>query len=410
MVSTLTRLSSIFVSLSVLLLGHGLQQTLIPLSAVALGWSTSLIALLGAGYFCGFIIGCYRIPRWIRRVRHARVFAANAGLAVLAVLCFKFTNDLWAWIVLRALTGFSFAGLYLVIESWLNSATPNERRGTVMSFYTVLSLLALTVGQWFATLDLTTGIVLVAIAFSVAIYPIALSGTSQPDVPSNVSLSFSETYNASQVAPLNAAAAGFIMALAWSVGAVFAAESLNSPHVGTTFVSFVLLGGVFSLLPIGRLSDRLDRRWVMFGTSAIGAATATYAWYTPASFTLIMGSGFVIGATAMPLYSLAIAHANDNAQDNFLIVGGTLLVANGIGAVVAPLLYAVLTAYLSIQDPFFLLISLGFFLTSLWTFARIVIHPVERNYFEPYQPVSRTTFGAVELDPRADELTVEVNS
>ena len=133
MVSTIARLPSLFVGLSVLLLGHGLQQTLIPLSAATLGWPNAQIAMLGAGYFCGFIIGCYRIPQWIRRVRHARVFSANAGLAVLAVLCFKFSNDLWAWIALRVLTGFSFAGLYLVIESWLNSATPNERRGTVMS-------------------------------------------------------------------------------------------------------------------------------------------------------------------------------------------------------------------------------------------------------------------------------------
>ena len=404
MFSTLTSLASIFVSLSVLLLGHGIQQTLIPLSAVESGWSTSSISLLGAGYFCGFIIGCYRIPRWIRRVRHARVFAATAGLAVLAVLCYKFTNDLWSWIMLRALTGFSFAGLYLVIESWLNSATPNDKRGTVMSLYSVISLLALTGGQWFAALDLSTGIVLVAIALSLAIYPIALTGANQPEVPSNVSLSFSETYRVSQVAPINAGAAGFIMALAWSVGAVFAVESLNSPEVGTEFISFVLLGGVFSLLPIGRLSDRLDRRWVMFVTSAIGAIAAFYAWSNVSSYWLIMGSGFVVGATAMPLYSLAIAHANDNAQDNFLIVGGTLLVANGIGAVFAPLLYALLANYFSIEALFFALIGVGFLITSVWTVARIAVHPVERTYFEPYHPISRTTFGAVELDPRAEDL------
>ena len=368
----------------------------------------SQISFLGAGYFCGFIIGCYRIPRWIRRVRHARVFAATCGLAVLAVLCFKFTDELWVWIALRALTGFSFAGLYLVIESWLNSATPNERRGTVMSLYSVISLLALTGGQWFAAIDLSTGIVLVAIFFSIAIYPIALTGAHQPDVPNSVSLSFSETYRTSQVAPINAASAGFIMALAWSVGAVFAVESLSTTGAGTDFISFVLLGGVISLLPIGRLSDHVDRRWVMFVTGAIGAVTSIYAWLCPASYTLTMGAAFVVGATAMPLYSLAIAHANDNASDNFLIVGGTLLVSNGIGAVLAPLMFAGLAAFFSIQNLFFLLIGLGFTITSLVTVWRIAVHPVARNYFEPYQPVSRTTFGAVELDPRADELTVDV--
>ncbi len=410
MISTLTRLSSLFAGLSVLLIGHGLQQTLIPLTASTFGWSMSQISLLGAGYFCGFIIGCYRIPLWIRRVRHARVFAATAGLAVFAVLCFEFTDELWAWVALRALTGFSFAGLYLVIESWLNSATPNNRRGTIMSFYSVASLLALTGGQWFATLDLSTGIVLVAMFFSLAIYPIALTGAHQPDIPNSVNLSFSETYKTSQVAPLNAAAAGFVMALAWSVGAVVAVESLNDSNVGTDFISFVLLGGVFSLLPIGRLSDHVDRRWVMFVTSAIGAAVALYAWLSSPSYTSVMGAGFVVGATAMPLYSLAIAHANDNAKDNFLIVGGTLLVANGIGAVLAPLLFAGLAAFFRIQGLFFLLIGCGFVITSLWTAWRLAVHPVERSYFEPYQPISRTTFGVVELDPRADDLAPDVRS
>ena len=187
-------------------------------------------------------------------------------------------------------------------------------------------------------------------------------------------------------------------------------ESLSTTGAGTDFISFVLLGGVFSLLPIGRLSDHVDRRWVMFVTSAIGAATSIYAWLCPASYTLTMGAGFIVGATAMPLYSLAIAHANDNAKDNFLTVGGTLLVSNGIGAVLAPLLFAGLAAYFSIQELFFLLIGLGFVITSLMTAWRIAVHPVARKYFEPYQPISRTTFGAVELDPRADELTVDVRS
>ena len=309
------------------------------------------------------------------------------------------------WLALRALTGFCFAGIYLVIESWLNSATPNDRRGTVMSLYSVVSLLALTAGQWFAAVDLATGIVLVAIAFSAAIYPIALTDTHQPDVPNNVSLSFSETYQTSQVAPVNAAAAGFIMGLAWSIGAVFAAETLNTPDAASDFISLVLLGGVFSLLPIGRVSDLLDRRWVMFLTSSVGAGAAGFAWLSPPTYWVIMGAGFIVGATAMPLYSLAIAHANDNAKDNFLVVGGTLLMANGVGSVCAPTLYALLATFFELPGLFFLLIGCAFVVTSLWTAARIGVHPVERHYFEPYQPVSRTTFGAVELDPRAEEVS-----
>ena len=337
---------------------------------------------------------------------HARVFAATAGIAAMAVLSFHFLEVGWLWIMLRAATGFSFAGLYLIIESWLNSATANNNRGTVMSLYSVVSLLALVAGQLLVSTDFVQSSIIVAMLFSLAIYPIALTGVDQPDVPHNVTLSFSETYQTSQVAPVNAAAAGFIMALAWSVGAVYAAEALDSTQSGREFISVLLLGGVFSLLPIGRLSDRFDRRLVMLSTSGIGAAVTAYAWYNPISYPLLLVTGFVIGATAMPLYSLAIAHANDNAEGNFLLIGGTLLVANGIGAVIAPLIYAGLTTLTPTDAPFFPLITIGFVATTIWTAFRILVHPVERRYFEPYQPVSRTTTGAVELDPRATESVI----
>ena len=402
MIPALVRLTSIFVALSILLAGHGLQQTILPMAGNGMGWPAATISLLGAGYFCGFIVGCYRVPAWIRRVGHARVFSACGGLAAVAVLAFDFTTHATAWIALRALTGFSFAGLYMVIESWLNSATPNERRGSVMSLYSLVSLLALTAGQFLAHLDLATGAVISAIAFCLAIYPIALTGVAQPEVPKDVRLSYRVTYRASQVAPIASGISGFVMGLAWSVGAVFATETLESPAAGSDFISLLLLGGICSLIPLGRLSDRVDRRFVIVGISLIGSVAGLYAWIDQPTYKTLMISAFVIGATAMPLYSLAIAHANDNASTDFLVVGGTLLVANGIGAVSAPLVYAALTATLWSHDIFFLFVGLGFFLNTVWTAYRLTVHSVARKYFEPYQPVSRTTLGAVELDPRAE--------
>ena len=402
MIPALIRVTSVFVALSILLAGHGLQQTILPMAGNGMGWSPATVSLLGAGYFCGFIVGCYRIPAWIRRVGHARVFSASGGLAAIAVLAYDFTTFAPAWIALRALTGFSFAGLYLVIESWLNSATPNEQRGSVMSLYSVVSLVALTAGQLFAHLDLATGAVIAAMAFCLAIYPIALTGVAQPEVPKDVRLSYRVTYQASQVAPIACGTSGFVMGLAWSVGAVFATVVLDSPAAGSVFISMLLLGGICSLIPLGRLSDRVDRRFVIVGISLVGSAAGLYAWTAQPTYNTLMIAAFVIGATAMPLYSLAIAHANDNANTDFLVVGGTLLVANGIGAVSAPLVYAALTATLWSHDIFFLFVGLGFLLNTVWTAYRLSVHSVARKHFEPYQPVPRTTLGAVELDPRAE--------
>ena len=402
MIPALVRLTSIFAALSILLIGHGLQQTALPVQAGALLWSPATISLLGAAYFLGFILGSYRIPRWIRRVGHARVFSACAGLAAAAVLGFGFSVEPAVWITLRVVTGFSFAGLYLVIESWLNTATPNERRGSVMSLYSLVSLLALIAGQFLAGVDLTTGISIVAIAFCLAIYPIALTGVEQPETPHDVELSFQSTYRASQVAPMAAAVSGFVMGLAWSVGAVVTTERTDAGEAATDFMTYLLLGGACTLLPLGRLSDRVDRRLVVCGISLIGGLASLYACLHPISHSTSIIIAFIVGATAMPLYSLAIAHANDNADTDFLTIGGTLLVANGVGAVAAPLLYAALSGTAVHPILFFLLITTAFATNTLWTGYRLTIHPVSRTFLEPFQAVSRTTLGAVELDPRAD--------
>lgn len=402
MIPALSQMTSIFTALIILLFGHGLQQTILPMAGSSLGWPAPIISLLGAGYFFGFILGCYRIPAWVRLVGHARVFSACGGLATIAVLLFEFTTNAPLWVSLRALTGFSFAGLYLVIESWLNSATTNDRRGMTMSLYSLISLFALMMGQLQADLDLSTGIAITAISFCLAIFPIALTETKQPETPHDLALSFRVTYRASQVAPLASGVSGFVLGLVWSVGAVFAANTIGSPAAGTDFITCLLLGGICSLMPLGRLSDRVDRRLVIFGASLLGCAVSLYAWIDQPTYTSLMFAAFVIGATGTPLYSLAIAHANDNASTDFIVVGSTLLVANGLGAISAPLLYAGLTASFWQNDVLFLLVGLGFLTNTLWTLFRLNIHDADRDYFEPYQAVSRTTLGAVELDPRAD--------
>ena len=396
------RLTSLFVALSILLVGHGLQQTILPMTGSALGWPASIVSLLGAAYFSGFIVGCYRIPRWIRRVGHARVFSACAGLAAIAVLTYEFSRAEGVWLAARVLTGFSFAGIYLIIESWLNGATANERRGSVMSLYSLISLIALTAGQFLANLDLTTAVTLAAMAFCLSIYPVALTRVDQPETPKDVRLSFRTTYNASQVAPVASAVSGFAMGLSWSVGAVYATQALGSQEAGTQFITCMLLGGICSLIPAGRLSDRVDRRFVIFGISLLGCLTSIYTWASPITFYWTMFAAFILGAAAMPLYSLAIAHANDNADADFIVVGGTLLVANGVGSIVGPFVYSAYAAFAPDYDTFFLLITIAFFVNAIWTATRILIHTAPREYFEPYQAVSRTTLGAVELDPRAD--------
>ncbi|MCR9259610.1 MAG: MFS transporter [Pseudomonadaceae bacterium] len=401
MKATLKSLFSVFLSLAILLLGHGLQQTLLPLHAQNIGWSPAAIGLTGAAYFAGFILGCYCMPRLIASVGHIRVFTVCTALAIVAILTLAQWQYLSVWIVMRLLTGVSLAGFYMVIESWLNENVAERSRGSLLSFYGFVCIGAMAVGQLLLfSDDMLQGAVLAAMIFALAIVPVGLTTSPQPAIPPRVIPRFRVAYQASQVGLIAAAISGFVMGLIWSNGAVFAGRVALDNQVGATFIMAVLLGGLFWQLPLGRLSDHIDRRWVILGTSTL-AFVCSISWVffgatTPLHLYVL---GFVVGGSAMPLYSLGVAHANDNARGDFLLIAGALLLANGLGSIAGPLLYAGLVG-LQLDNLFFVLIAAAFAVSAVWTGARLVLHHVSRDHFEPYQMVPKTTMAAVDMDPR----------
>jgi MFS family permease len=404
MSSAMRPLFSVFLSLTILLIGHGLQQSLLPLYAHSIGWSPAEVGLTGSAYFLGFIVGCFYVPKLIRRVGHVRVFTVCSGVAIMAILMTAKWQQVGIWALCRALTGLSFAGLYMIFESWLNERAPHDLRGTIMSFYGFLSVAAMAVGQLFLfDLQIVEGSSLVAMILALAIIPVALTTSPQPQLPTEVSVSFSAAYRASQVAPVMAAVAGFVMGLVWSNGAVFASAHSSSTNAGASFILFTLIGGLVCQLPAGRLSDHHDRRWVMLALSmtACISIAAALSLGQLSDFTLNF-LAFVLGGTAMPMYSLAIAHANDNAEGRFLVIASAMLVANGLGSTIAPLIYAGLN-HAGFNNAYFVMIGIVYLLGVIWIVFRLSVHEALGEYYEPYQNIPKTTLGAADLDPRVSE-------
>ncbi len=190
------------------------------------------------------------------------------------------------------------------------------------------------------------------------------------------------------------------MGLVWSNGAVYA-NSLAS-DTGANFIVATLLGGMICQLPVGRLSDWIDRRWVLLGLT-LTACVAIALWVAlPLTVISLFTVGFILGGTAMPMYSLAIAHANDNAEGKFLVISSAMLVANGLGSTLGPLVYSGLNA-IGFSDVYFIVIGIVYLLGAIWTAYRLTVHEVEREFYEPFQATAKTTLGAVELDPRSEE-------
>jgi MFS family permease len=339
--ASLAPIAALLTSLAFLLMGNGLQTTLLPLRADAAGFTASAIGIMGGAYFGGFILGCLFGARVIRRAGHIRTYVAMSALATAVVLLHSLFVEAAAWWPLRAVTGFAFAVLAMVIESWLNERATNRNRGAVMSVYTVLNLTVITVGQQLVNLYAPGGFqlfVLAAILISLAAVPIALTAAPAPAPLASVRLRLGHLYRLSPVAVVSALAVGLANGAFWALGPVFALKAGASVQQATLFMSVAVLGGAALQWPLGRLSDRIDRRKVIVG-AALGAMTAALAI---AAFSSGFGAADLVlvalfGGFAMPIYAIGVAHMNDFvASDAFVESSSGLLLVYGIGAVIGP--------------------------------------------------------------------------
>jgi MFS family permease len=329
--------------MAMLMVGNGLLVSLLGVRASNEGFANVVTGLIMSGYFAGFFAGTWLTPRIIETVGHVRVFAALASIASIAALVHSLWIDPVSWIAMRALAGFSFAGLYVVAESWLNAGSGNETRGRMLAIYMLTQYSGLAVGQLLLTAADSDGYVLFilsSIVVSAALVPILLSPRPAPRFEVSAPLGLRELI---RISPLGAVATtinGLTQGAFFSLGAVYAtAIGMNVAGVAV-FMAAVTLGGSFLQWPIGRFSDAIDRRLVIALVS-FGAAAACIAAGVLAQSSLLglIVASSIFGGLALPVYSLSVAHTNDHLKPEQIVAASSgLVVLFGTGSIFGPLL------------------------------------------------------------------------
>ena len=344
MKNVLAPIAALLIGVSILLTGQGLQGTLLPVRATIEQFPTISIGVMAALYFLGFTAGCVRGGELVRRVGHVRVFAAMTALASAVPLLHGLVLNPWSWGFLRMVTGFCFAVLYVVIESWLNETATNENRGSVFSAYTVITLTVMAAGQMMLLLKDPAELYLFAVAsvlVSIAAVPVALSVAPSPQQPVAVHIDLPRLYRISPAGTLGCLATGLANGAFWGLAPVFAAQASGDVSLAAWFMSASVLGGAIMQWPLGHLSDRLGRRKLqsVAALSAASVAALIVAYAADAGPVTIVALGAAWGAFAFPLYAISVAHTNDHADPSeYVMVSGGLLLIFGIGAIVGPFL------------------------------------------------------------------------
>ena len=324
-----------------LMVGNGIQGSLLGIRGALEGFSTFQMSFVMAGYFLGFLGGSRLAPVMIRRVGHVRVFAALGSLISAVLVLYPVVADVWAWSVMRVLIGFCFSGVYVTAESWLNNASSNETRGQALSAYMIVQMIGIIASQILLNVGDPSGFVpfiLPSVLVSLAFLPILLSATPAPVFDTTQRMGFARLF---QISPLGCAGmlltGGVYAAMMGMAGVWGMSVGLTVPQI-SVFVGAMYAGGLVLQFPVGWISDRMDRRRLILLLALAGAAVMALASVAPAAFGLLVALAFVLGGIVNPLYALLIAHTNDFLpKEEMAGASAGLLFLNGLGAVAGPL-------------------------------------------------------------------------
>ncbi len=386
----------------------GLYGLLLPLRGQQEGFSETALGLLGTAWAAGFISGCLLAPGMVKRVGHVRAFGTFAAMAAIIALVSGLLIDATMWIVLRIVTGFCMAGAFMVIESWLNEKATNESRGTVFGLYMIVSFAAITAGQMAVAFADTSGEALFMVAgilFCFALIPTAMSTASSPQPLTGASLDLRALYENSPVASVACFLIGIANGCWGTLGPVYGSQIGLSTFDIALMMSLTVVSGALLQLPLGRLSDMTDRRYVLAGAAGAAAlVAAAMLVLAPRNATVVLSMTAAYGAAAYTLYSIAVAHANDHASPaDFVKVSGGLLLLFGIGTMIGPLIGAAAMETLT-PDSIFLATILSHLAIAgyalLRTYRRAPVPQAERESFTAVPAERVLTPEAGKLDPR----------
>lgn len=337
--------------IGMLMLGNGLQGTLLGVRAASEEFGSTVTGVIMSGFFAGFLVGSWLAPYSIRRVGHLRVFAAVASLASIAILLQSVWVTPFVWTTMRLVTGYCFASAMIVAESWLNERVTNEHRGGLLSVYMIVTYLGMGGGQLLLNTADPAGkelFILVSVLISFAAVPILLSITPQPMQAAPVRLTLRELYQVSPLGLIGASTAGLLQGAVFGMGAVYARSVGLSVAKVSVFMFILVVAAALFQWPVGKLSDRVDRRKVITGIALFGALVsvlAVAATRDGPDYLLLLA--VFIGSGPMLLYSLFIAYTNDHLRpEQMVAASSSLILVFGSGAILGPLVTGGLMEYI----------------------------------------------------------------
>tara|TARA_B110000196_G_scaffold36079_1_gene27073 strand:+ start:553 stop:1788 length:1236 start_codon:yes stop_codon:yes gene_type:complete len=400
---------ALFFGFAIISLAHGLQGTLIGVRAVVEGFSFISTGFIVAGYYVGYLAGSKFIPIFLKRVGHIRVFAALASLASIAILLHSVFIEPYMWFLIRILSGISLAGIYVIMESWLNDKSTNQTRGQILSIYMIITFAFLGMGQFLLNLSDPAKVdlfILVSILLSFALLPILLSVTEAPNITNPKKFSLKELFIISPLGFVGAFFTGLSHSAILGYGAVYAAAKGLGLFEISVFMVIVTSCGALFQWPIGYISDKIDRRVILIGVTLVASGLSLFivasSYISLIIFFILLA---IYAGMSLPMYSLTIAHTNDFLQQDEIIGAiSTIAILVGLGAICGPIIASLFMNVIG-PDGFFIYLFIVHGLLGLFGLYRMAKRAKPSDLESQYTPLPRNISAAgMELTPITEPL------
>ena len=406
---SLRSVSSLLLGTALLMMGGGALSTVLAFRMGAAEQPPWAVGVVMSMYYAGIVLGTGYGQKLIAGVGHIRAFVALGSMMSAATLAHAFLVDPWLWGALRLLVGMCAVGMFMCTESWVNERSDNSTRGQIFALYQVTVYLAQGVGQFLINVPDESGFavyLLMSILMSLAIVPVAVTRVEAPPLRPQVRFRFLRLWETSPTGMTIAFGCGVILGAFYGVGPLFAQlEGLDAERTAQ-FMGAVIVGGLLLQWPMGKLSDRIDRRKViLFVAAGTVAACAWLMGLTADSGAALLLVGALFGGLSFTLYPLAVAYTFDYVRlEDLVPMSGGLIMAYGLGAAAGPAA-ASLTVFFGGAGGLFAFCGAVALATAGFVIWRMTVRdalPIDDQ--SGFQAVPRTSQVIYEIDPRRDEL------
>ena len=393
------QIGTLVIATSVIQLANGFFSTFVSLRVAIENFDAAGLVL--SAYFAGFTLGALRCGKIIERIGHIRSFAAFAGLVAAATAVMPLVIGSLAWVILRAIVGFGCAGIFVTTESWLSAKALPSERGRVFSIYMVATFLALALGQLLiARADIKSAGPFSAIValFAVALVMVTAARAEPPRVSATAALPYGLLTRSAPIAVVGCALSGLVGGTFYTLVPAWMQDQGIAQATIAVFMLVAVLGGFAFQIPVGRLSDRFDRRIVLALLGLGFAVTAFVMVLLPRSLPTLLPEAVFLGGFMSTLYPVCVAHAHDRMpSDRVVAVSGQLILVNGVGSVLGPLIGASLMAHFEIDGVFYFMAAAVLVLATVAALGGSVT-PAPKHLETPFEILAPQA-GPIAHDP-----------